>query len=426
MAIRDGRIVALGQLAGAVARSEVDATGLHVLPGAIDSQVHLREPGFEHKEDLETGTKAAVLGGVTSVFDMPNSTPTTTNLAAFEDKLQRSKGRVHCDIAFYVGATPDNIDELSNLELSSGCCGVKVFMGKSTGDLLVADDRELRRVLLAGRRRVAIHAEDEQRLRERKSVLAENPHVGMHPVWRDTATALRATERVVRLAEQVGRRVHILHVTTADEMEFLGQHKTLATVECTPQHLTLAAPECYERLGTLAQMNPPIRSAEHRDALWEAVRSGVVDVVGSDHAPHTLAEKKGDYPNTPSGMTGVQTLVPLLLEHVHQGRLSLELMVDLVSAGPARVFGIAGKGRIAVGFDADLTLVDLKREQEIRNDWIASRCGWTPFDGYKVHGWPVATFVRGVEVMRDGDVLVAPGGRPVQFLDALSKLRVVD
>ena len=419
VAIRDGRIAAIGALDPSQAGEVLDATGLHVLPGIIDTQVHLREPGAEHKEDLETGTRAAVLGGVTAVMEMPNTTPTTTSAAALADKLARADGRVWCDIAFYVGATPGNVAELPELERLPGCAGVKCFMGKSTGDLLIPDDETLERVLRAGTRRMAIHAEDEQRLRERKAELEPGSWVGLHPVWRDDTTALKATERVTRLARKVGRRIHVLHVTTGVEMEWLAGFKDVATVETTPQHLTLAAPECYDELGTLAQMNPPIRGAHHREALWNAVRRGVVDVLGSDHAPHTREEKARPYPDSPSGMPGVQTMLPVMLDHVAEGRLSLLHLVDLLSAGPARVFGIAGKGRVAAGYDADLTLVDLAAERTITHDWIASRCGWTPFHGKTVRGWPRATISRGRVVMRDDEVLGPHAGQPLRFLDAL-------
>ena len=287
-------------------------------------------------------------------------------------------------------------------------------MGSSTGELLVPDDLGVEAVLRATTRRVTFHAEDEPRLRERRP-LAARGRPETHPLWRDAETARRATARLLVLARRLGRRVHVLHVTTALEMDLLAAHRDLASVEVTPQHLTLVAPDCYERLKTLAQMNPPIRDAAQQEALWAAVRSGIVDVVGSDHAPHTLEEKAGEYPATPSGMTGVQTLLPLLLDHAHQGRLALERVVDLTSSGPARVFGIAGKGRIAVGADADLVLVDLHRRVTITNRLIRSRCGWTPFDGMEVTGWPVATVLRGHVVMRDGEILGPPRGEALRF-----------
>ena len=418
--VREGRIVALGTLDGAKGAEVLDARGLHVLPGVIDTQVHFREPGHEHKEDLASGTAAAALGGVTAVFEMPNTSPSTLTTEDLDDKLARARGRAWVDHAFFIGAAAENVEELGLLERWPGCCGVKVFMGSSTGSLLVEDDETLLDVLNSGTRRVAVHAEDEARLRERLSLVRGGADVSMHPEWRDAEIARLATERLMRLARRAGRRVHVLHVTTAEEIPILADNKALATMEVTPQHLTLAAPECYERLGTRAQMNPPIRDARHRDALWQAVAQGVVDVIGSDHAPHTLEEKAKPYPTSPSGMAGVQTLLPIMLDHVNAGRLSLERLVDLTSAGPARIYGIAAKGRIAVGYDADFSLVDLKARREITNDWIASKCGWSPFDGMGVTGWPKATVIRGKAVMREDELIGEPMGAPVRFVGTLA------
>lgn len=418
--VRAGRIAAIGDLKAAKAAERMDAAHLHVLPGVIDTQVHLREPGLEHKEDLATGTAAAVLGGVVAIFEMPNTKPGTLTAADLDDKLARAKGRAWCDHAFFIGAAAENVGELAALERKAGCAGIKVFMGSSTGSLLVEDDATLARVVANGHRRMAVHCEDEARLRERHALVAGGADPAMHPVWRDEETALAATRRLLRLARSAGRRVHVLHVTTAEEMAFLTDHKDIATVEATPQHLTLAAPECYERLGTYAQMNPPIRDARHREALWAAVEAGVVDCIGSDHAPHTREEKDKPYPQSPSGMPGVQTLVPVMLNHVAEGRLSLARFVDLTSAGPARIYGIAGKGRIAVGYDADFTVVDLGAQRRITNMWIASRCGWTPFDGMKVTGWPISTVLRGRVAMRDDQLIGDAAGEPVRFQETLA------
>ena len=420
VAVSDGRIAALGDLAGAEAAQILDAKGLHVLPGVIDTQVHFREPGNEHKEDLETGSRAAAMGGVTAVFEMPNTSPSTTTAEALDDKLTRARGRMWVDHAFFIGAAEENVDKLAELERLPGCCGVKVFMGASTGNLLVPDDETLDRVLASGRRRVAVHAEDEPRMRERFALVEGGAEVSMHPVWRDEVTAVTATRRLLALARRHGRRVHVLHITTADEVPLLAAAKDVATMEVTPQHLTLFAPDCYERLGSFAQMNPPVREARHREALWRAVADGIVDVIGSDHAPHTAEEKSGAYPATPSGMPGVQTLLPLLLDHMAAGRLSLERLVDLTSAGPQRIFGIAGKGRIAIGYDADLTLVDLAARREVTKDWLAAKCGWSPFEGMTLTGWPMATVVRGGIVMREGELLGSPRGAPVRFVETLA------
>ena len=415
----DGKIALIGDLSQASAGETFDATGLTVLPGVIDTQVHLREPGLEWKEDLETGSRAAALGGVVAVFEMPNTNPNTTDPDTMADKLARAKDRMWTDHAFYVGGTHENADYLGELERLPGCCGVKVFMGASTGDLLIADDEGVRKVLSNVRRRATFHSEDEYRLVERRG-LARTGDWTSHPEVRDAESAIRSTRRLVGLAQETGARIHVLHVTTKDEMEFLRFHKDVATVEITPQHLTLAAPEAYERLGAYAQMNPPIRSQEHVDALWLwGMQQGVADVLGSDHAPHTKEEKAKPYPASPSGMPGVQTLVPLMLTHVAQGRLSLERFIDLTSAGAQRVFGTANKGRMAVSYDADLTIVDLKAKRVITHDQQVSRCGWTPFDGFEATGWPMATIVRGRGVMQDGELIGAAHGRPVRFMETL-------
>jgi dihydroorotase len=352
------------------------------------------------------------------VFEMPNTNPLTTSAEALADKIARGHHRMHCDFAFYVGGTRENTTDLPELERLPGCCGIKVFMGSSTGSLLVEDDDGVRGVLKAIRRRAAFHSEDEYRLRERKDERIDGDPRS-HPVWRDEIVALQCTQRLVALASETGRRIHVLHVTTAQEMELLAAHKDIASVEVTPHHLTMAAPECYERLGTLAQMNPPVRDAAHRAALWRGLDQGVVDVLGSDHAPHTRDEKAKPYPASPSGMTGVQTLVPLMLDHVNAGRLTLARFVDLTSAGPNRLFGIARKGRIAVGYDADFTIVDMKRRETITNAAVGSRAGWTPYDGVTVTGWPVGTVVRGERIMWESEI-VAPGrGEAMRFIETM-------
>ncbi|WP_425992027.1 dihydroorotase [Afipia sp. DC4300-2b1] len=416
--ISAGRIAEIGSLGAASAGEVIDCKGLHILPGVMDTQVHFREPGLTHKEDLETGSRGAVLGGVTAVFEMPNTNPLTVTEEAFTAKVKAGQHRMHCDFAFFIGGTRDNVNHLPDLERAPGCAGVKVFIGSSTGSLLVEDDDSLRRIFKVIRRRAAFHAEDEYRLNDRKHLRIEGDPRS-HPVWRDEDAALIATQRLVNLARETGKRIHVLHISTKQEIEYLRDHKDVASCEATPHHLTLAGPEAYERLGTKAQMNPPVRDASHRDGIWRGIEQGIVDVLGSDHAPHTLEEKDKVYPASPSGMTGVQTLVPIMLDHVNAGRLSLARFVDLTSAGPARLFNIACKGRIAAGYDADFTVVDMKREETITDKWIASRAGWTPYDGVKVKGWPVGTFVRGKRVMWQGEVATPSTGETVRFLETL-------
>lgn len=417
--IRDGRIAAIGSLSQASAGEVIDCTGLHILPGVVDSQVHFREPGLDHKEDLETGSKAAVLGGVTAVFEMPNTNPLTTSAEALADKVKRARKRMHCDFAFWVGGTRENINDIPELEQLPGAAGIKVFMGSSTGDLLVEDDAGVRSILEKTRRRAAFHSEDEYRLKEREH-LQVTGDPSSHPVWRDEIAALQCTQRLVKIARETGSLIHVLHVSTAEEIDFLADYKDVATCEATPHHLTLSSDD-YAVLGNLIQMNPPVRDRRHRDGVWKGIAQGIIDVLGSDHAPHTLEEKAKIYPASPSGMTGVQTLVPIMLDHVNAGKLSLERFVDLSSHGPNRIYGMARKGRIAVGYDADLTIVDMKRIETITHEQAGSKAGWTPYHGKKVTGWPVGTFVRGIKVMWEAEIVNPHQGEPVEFLEALPR-----
>ncbi len=411
--VRAGRIAAIG--VQGTADEVIDAAGLHVLPGLIDPHVHLRDPGDAAVESIPTGTRAAVLGGITAVFDMPNTTPSITDAARVVWKQEYVEGAAWCDMGLYVGAAKSNIAALASLEQMRGVCGVKVFAGSSTGDLLVEDDASIEAVLRSGRRRVCFHSEDEYRLQARRPHFKSGDPYRSHMEWRDEECAALGTRRIVALAHRTGRPVHILHVSTAEELAYLGEHRAVATVELLVNHLTQVAPEAYDSLGGYAVMNPPIRGRRHYEAAWAAVADGTADTIGSDHAPHARAAKERPWPECAAGLTGVQTMVPVMLDHVAAGRLSLARLVDLMCAGPARVYGAVGKGRLARGYDADFTLVDLKRRRRIENSWIASPCGWTPFDGMQVTGWPVATIVRGQQVMREDEVLGTPAGRLVQF-----------
>ena len=414
-----GQVAGIGNFEDGQAGETIDCHGLHILPGVTDSQVHFREPGLEHKEDLESGSLAAVMGGVTSVFEMPNTKPLTVSTNALEDKILRATDRMHCDFAFWIGGTRENVEDIPELERLPGSAGIKVFMGSSTGDLLVDDDEGVRSILSKTRRRSAFHSEDEYRLRKRMNERVENDPAS-HSIWRDEECALQSTRRLVKIARETCAKIHILHLSTTKEVDFLIAHKNIASIEVTPQHLSLND-EAYQTLGTLAQMNPPIRSSEHGQRLWWGLGQGVLDILGSDHAPHTLEEKQQPYPQSPSGMPGVQTLVPVMLDHVNAKRLSLERFVDMTSAGPHRLFGMARKGRIAVGYDADFTVVDLKRIETITNDWVAYKCGWTPFEGKKITGWPVGTIIRGTRVMWEGELVSPATGKPINFDDTSFK-----
>ena len=391
-----------------------DATDKVVLPGIIDTQTHFREPGSTDVEDLESGSRAAVLGGVTSLFEMPNTNPPTSNFVEFDKKLQLAKNRMHSNYAFYFGATPENIEQLSKLKDVEGCCGVKLFAGSSTGKLLVDKEADIEKVISNSDRVVSIHSEDEEILNLRKKFIKEGD-VHSHPEWRNTECAISSTRRVVKIAERYNKKIHVLHVTTKEEVDFLAMHKKNVTFEITPQHLTLYAPDCYDKLGTYAQMNPPLRTKEHYDRLWVAIKNNIVDVLGSDHAPHSKENKNKNYPNTPSGMPGVQTIFPVMLNHVNNGKLTLEQLIKFMCENPCKIFGIKNKGYLKEGYDADLTIADMDKEVTIKDEMIASKCGWTPFNNHKVKGFPVGTIVNGNLVMSDGKVILESKGTPLKF-----------
>lgn len=410
--ILQGKITGIGSLNPALGKRVVDISGLTVLPGVIDSQVHFREPGLVYKEDFASGTRGALMGGVTSVFEMPNTKPPTLNALELADKCARAEGRAWVNMGFYMGSSSDNFEKLPDLEKLPGCIGIKVFFGSSTGNMLFNDLEKLKIAMKSTTSLMSFHCEDEDRLKERMHVQKEMAgQVLGHMHWRDEDSAFLATKKVIGLAESASRKVHILHITTAKELEFLAQKKSVCTVEVLPQHLSLHAPECYEKLGTKAQMNPPIRGKEHQDALWKAIQNRVVDVIGSDHAPHTLEEKDKAWPLSPSGMPGVQTLVPVMLDHVNAGRLSLGHLTELISTKPAQLAGLKHKGQIRIGFDADLTIVDLKKTMVVENSWIQSKCGWSPFEGKSLTGWPVITIINGQISMRDAEILTTPLGK---------------
>jgi dihydroorotase len=410
-----GRIAAIGVAAADTADAVVQAAGLHVLPGLIDPHVHLRDPGDASIESIPTGTRAAAIGGFATVFDMPNTSPAVTDaetLAWKQDYVDRVS---FTDFGIYIGATRQNVDALAVLERAAGVCAIKLFAGSSTGDLMVEDDATIEAVMRAGTRRIAFHSEDEYRLQDRRKMFERGEPFARHMEWRDPECAFLGTRRIMALARATGRPAHIVHVSTEEEYAYLRDFRDIATAEVLVNHLTQIGPDCYDQLGGYAVMNPPIRDQRHFDAAWAAVNNGLIDTIGSDHAPHSHAAKQRPWPDTAAGLTGVQTAVPIMLDHVNAGRLTLGRMVDLMAAGPARVYGAVAKGRIAAGFDADFTLVDLKHQRTIENDWIVTPCGWTPFAGKRVTGWPIMTVVRGSIVMRDGEVSGPPQGRRVVF-----------
>tara|TARA_B100001287_G_C22655646_1_gene517542 strand:+ start:406 stop:1713 length:1308 start_codon:yes stop_codon:yes gene_type:complete len=413
LGIQNGKISHIGNLKEEKSKNTIDVTNKIVLPGLMDTQVHFREPGSVDAEDLHSGSRAAIVGGITSVFEMPNTNPPTTNFEEFQKKINIGK-RMYCNHAFYFGATAENYQLLEKLKDLDGCCGIKLFAGSSTGNLLVDKEDDIEKVFKHASKVVAVHSEDEEILKLRKKLI-ENGNVKTHPVWRNEEVAISSTRKIVKIAKRLNKKAHILHVTTKEEVDFLSQNKGNITFEITPQHLTIYAPDCYDNLGSYAQMNPPIRDKSHYDRLWYAVRNNYNDTIGSDHAPHLKINKEKPYPNSPSGMPGVQTILPVMLNHMNNGKINLNQIVNFLCKNPVKIFGIKNKGYIKKNFDADFTIVDLKKEIEIKNENIESKCGWSPFNGYKFKGVPIYTIIGGDIKMQDGKIIGEPTGKPLSF-----------
>ena len=413
--IKDEKIVDISLKSPKGGASQViDADGLHILPGVIDSQVHFREPGLTHKEDIAHGGRAAILGGVTTFLEMPNTNPPTVSQKAIAEKVEIASRNSHANFGFFIGADGNNLEHLMNCRRFKGCCGIKIFLGSSTGNLLLYQKEKLEEIFSKVDAPIAVHSEDELMLRQRIHIHRQAKTVHAHLEWRDEKTALSSTIKIIDIARKKKRKLHILHVTTKDEIEYLASYKDICTVEVTPQHLTFHAPDCYDRLGTYVQMNPPIRDLQHQKGLWKGVVSGVVDMIGSDHAAHTRQEKDKGYPHSPSGMPGVQTLLPVMLDHVHRKHLSLVRLVELLCKNPAKLYGLKGKGELKVGADADITIVDLKRKHVLCHGEMASKCGWTPFDSFETTGMPVMAVLAGQIVMKEGKIMGKPRGRPIE------------
>ena len=413
LGIQNGKISHIGNLKEEKSKNTIDVTNKIVLPGLMDTQVHFREPGSVDAEDLHSGSRAAIVGGITSVFEMPNTNPPTTNFEEFQKKINIGK-RMYCNHAFYFGATAENYQLLEKLKDLDGCCGIKLFAGSSTGNLLVDKEDDIEKVFKHASKVVAVHSEDEEILKLRKKLI-ENGNVKTHPVWRNEEVAISSTRKIVKIAKRLNKKAHILHVTTKEEVDFLSQNKGNITFEITPQHLTIYAPDCYDNLGSYAQMNPPIRDKSHYDRLWYAVRNNYNDTIGSDHAPHLKINKEKPYPNSPSGMPGVQTILPVMFNHMNNGKINLNQIVNFLCKNPVKIFGIKNKGYIKKNFDADFTIVDLKKEIEIKNENIESKCGWSPFNGYKFKGVPIYTIIGGDIKMQDGKIIGEPSGKPLSF-----------
>ena len=404
IALENGKIKKLGVLKNEKATEVYDCKDMTIIPGVIDTQVHFREPGNTHKEDLASGSRAAALGGVTSFFEMPNTNPSTTTKEAMEKKLAIASEKSVVNYAFFIGATENNIEEIKSCQGMSGLCGVKIFLGSSTGSLLLNDEKVILELFKNIPMMFSIHSEDEEIMKKNFSKLPTTPPVHLHSSWRSPESALSSTKKIIALAHKANKKIHVLHISTKEEVDFLIENKKVCTFEITPQHLHLHAPDCYERLGSFSQMNPPIREMEHQKRLWEAVANNEVAILGSDHAPHTVEEKKQPYPTSPSGIPGAQTIFPLMLNACMENKISLNQLVNYFVKNPVEVFKIKNKGQIKKGFDGDLTIFS-NRDFTIKNEDQASKCGWTPFDGKRLKGRVEMTVVGGKVVMRDNKII---------------------
>ncbi len=414
LACEHGLIARIAARIDAPAEETIDAHGALLLPGVIDTHVHFREPGKEYKEDLASGSRAAAAGGVTSFLEMPNTEPPTVDQASLDFKLARAAASCAVNYGFFIGATPTNLDAVNRV---APVAGIKVFMGCSTGGLLVDKDEDLERIFAGGERLIAVHAEDETRMHERRRLFADRRDSSVHSEIRDNLCALRATERALAFSKRHRRPLHILHLSTHEEVELLRRDKPAwVKAEVIPNHLFLNVKD-YERLGNRAQMNPPIRAPEDNAALWQALQDGIIDFLGSDHAPHTLAEKQLEYPNSPSGMPGVETALPLMLTHMTAGKCTLAELQRWMCSGPAEHYRIPNKGKLLEGWDADLTLVDLHANKPVRNAELFTKAKWSPYEGWKLVGWPQYTAVGGQVVFARGQIRAGVRGRPLAFVD---------
>ncbi len=413
--ISNGKISNIGLLSNIDADYIIDASNKYVVPGIIDPQVHFRDPGLTHKEDLSTGSMSAAAGGITTFFEMPNTNPATITIEKLNEKYQTASQKSLVNYSFFLGATPDNIDEIKKLKNN---CGIKIFMGSSTGDLLVDNDIALEEIFKLSNRIIAVHAEDEKILKK-SSILIKGDKFSNHTKARPVEAAVAATKKAISLALKYNKRLHILHLSTAEEVEMIRKNKStnLITCETTPQHLLMHAPDIYDEIGAFAQMNPPIREKHHQDELWKGLLDGTIDCIATDHAPHTLDEKSLPYGQAPSGMPGVQTSLTLMLNQVSKGKINLESVIKWMSENPAKIYRIKNKGAIEIGYDADITIIDMNKEKTIQNSDMHSKCGWTAFNKVTTKGWPITTIVNGNIVYENEKLDLDIRGKKVSFND---------
>ena len=388
-------VAPFGGLQPEIGELVIDGTGLHLLPGVIDPHVHFRDPGNPEKEDLESGSRAAAAGGITSFLDMPNTSPNATNRLALEEKIAAAAKKAVTHHGFFIGATTNNVSDLQSVQGMDGICGIKIFMGSSTGNLLVHEQKHLENIFANTEGIIATHAEDEIRLQSRIAEFKHRTDIAAHAECRDIECALIATKRATALAKDHSHRLHIVHLTSGKEADWLSSKKgDLITTEVCTQHLTFDQDD-VEKLGVRALMNPPIRYTEDKEKLWSRLKDGTIDCIVTDHAPHTLEAKSVGFPKAPAGMPGVETSLPRMLTHAKEGKCSISDIVKWMCAGPAKVYAIKNKGSLIEGFDGDLTLVDLENHRIIQDSDTWTRVGWTPYDGMELTGWPMYTIVDG-------------------------------
>ena len=388
-------VAPFGGLQPEIGELVIDGTGLHLLPGVIDPHVHFRDPGNPEKEDLESGSRAAAAGGITSFLDMPNTSPNATNRLALEEKITAASKKAVTHHGFFIGATTNNVSDLQSVQGMDGICGIKIFMGSSTGNLLVHEQKHLENIFANTGGIIATHAEDEIRLQSRIAEFKHRTDIAAHAECRDIECALIATKRATALAKDHSHRLHIVHLTSGKEADWLSSKKgDLITTEVCAQHLTFDQDD-VEKLGVRALMNPPIRYTEDKEKLWSRLKDGTIDCIVTDHAPHTLEAKSVGFPKAPAGMPGVETSLPRMLTHAKDGKCSISDIVKWMCAGPAKVYEIKNKGSLIEGFDGDLTLVDLENHRIIQDSDTWTRVGWTPYDGMELTGWPMYTIVDG-------------------------------
>lgn len=384
----------------------VDCSDKVLMPGVIDGHVHFREPGAAHKEDWEHASASAAAGGVTTVLDMPNNNPFILTVKDLEDKRNLIKGRSYVDYGFHFGYRGGSVDDVLSVK---NVPAVKVYVANSTGDMGV-DVEMLDSIFRDSDKLIMTHAEDETVITENyKKFVDEVGEDGLtvehHSKIRSVEAARRAVELVCSLAEKYKKRLHVAHISTEAELEVIMKYKekgVMVTCEVAPHHLSFNTDD-YEKLGNLIKVNPPIRSSENLFAMWKGLKFGHIDIIATDHAPHTLEEKGQPYLKAPSGVPGVEFLLPFVLNSVNDEAFSWQEVVKLLCSGPANIFGIKEKGKIEVGYDADLVLVDMEVEKEITRAMVKSKCGWSPYEGWKLKGWPVMTYLRGNLVFKDGE-----------------------